>query len=131
MTHAGGRPTLLTPELQETLVSYVRQGAYDWVAAETVGIGRTTFYRWMAEGEAKPRGKYREFWVKVSRARAEARTLAETTVRRENPLAWLRYGPGREKAGQPGWTETHEITGSAGGPIEWVVTYPDKKTPPD
>ena len=25
----------------------------------------------------------------------------------------------------------HEITGGGGGPIEWIVTYPDKKTPPD
>src|SRR5262249_32610748 len=32
--HAGGRETLLTPELQQRIVSYVRAGAFDWVAAE-------------------------------------------------------------------------------------------------
>lgn len=29
---------------------------------------------------------------------------------RTNPLAWLRYGPGRERAGEPGWTESREVT---------------------
>ena len=39
-------------------------------------------------------------------------------VRRDNPLAWLRYGPGRERPGEPGWTESREILGQDGGPVK-------------
>ena len=30
-------------------------------------------------------------------------------VRKAQPLAYLPYGPGREKPGRPGWTESQEI----------------------
>ena len=37
-------------------------------------------------------------------------------MRRDQPFNWLRYGPGRERDGEAGWTESTEInhTGSIG-----------------
>jgi len=109
-----GRKTILTAEIQKKILGYIRQGAYDWVAAQACGIGSRTFYRWMSAGEKNANSPYRQFWQEVSQARAEARVLAEADVRKTQPFNWLRCGPGRERPGEPGWTEGHEITGPEG-----------------
>lgn len=121
-----GRKTKLTAETQQMIVSYIRAGAYSWVAAEAAGIGKSTFYRWMERGEAASSGLYHEFYEAVREARAQARVAAEMEVRRDNPFAWLRHGPGRERPGEPGWTESHEVSGADGGPV--VVTFDLEKT---
>jgi hypothetical protein len=99
-----GRPTVLTEIVMTRLVERIRDGAFDWVAAEAAGIGRRTFYRWMERGE---RGEeaFIELAVSVRQARAEARIGAEHWVRQHDPLSWLRFGPGRERRGRPGWTQ--------------------------
>ncbi len=111
-----GRRTKLTDELQQQIVSYIRAGAYDWVAAQAAGIGKTTFYRWIQAGE-RGRQPYAGFLVAVQEARAVARVSAEMEVKRDNPLAWLRNGPGKTKHGEPGWTEIHELSIAEGATI--------------
>jgi hypothetical protein len=66
----------------------------------------------MQRGTDETRGPYHEFAHAVRQARAQARVAAETEVRRLQPFHWLRYGPGRERLGEPGWTERqqHEVT---------------------
>lgn len=82
------RPTKLTPEAAQKIVALIRQGAYDWVAAQAAGINPATFRRWMAAGRAGNR-TYAEFAREVDRARAEARVLAEIEVRRAVRARWL------------------------------------------
>jgi hypothetical protein len=128
---SAGRPTKLTPETEQRFLSYVRAGAYAWVAAESAGFGRTTLYRWLEQGEADEAAglatPYREFRDKVRQAYADGRVAAEAKVRAADPLAWLRYGPGRERSGEPGWTNTGD--GQVGGPavtaIKIEVVYVD------
>jgi len=112
------RPTKLTPEVHRTIVEYIRAGAYDHVAAQAAGIAPSTFRRWLERG-APGRPPYRAFAADVAQARAQARVAAEIEVRRDHPLSWLRYGPGRERPGAPGWTQSvqHEHSGPEGGPI--------------
>ena len=95
-----GRRTKLSADVHQQVVAFIRAGAYDWVAAEAAGIGRSTFYRWLQRGERDGRSPYRPFAHDVRQARAQARVAAETEVRRDQPLAWLRYGPGRERPGR-------------------------------
>jgi len=47
-----GRPTKLTPELQERFVALVRAGNYIETVCNAVGIGSSTFYDWMERAEA-------------------------------------------------------------------------------
>ena len=105
-----GRRSKLTSEVHQRVVSFIRAGAFDWVAAEAAGIGKSTFYRWLDQGKNAASGIHHEFWEDVRQARAQARVAAETEVRRDNPLAWLRFGPGRERPAEPGWTQSHDVT---------------------
>ena len=89
------------------LIETIADGAFDWVAAEAAGIGRRTFYDWMRRGEAGEQ-PFAELLTAVRRARASARVGAERTVRKRDPLAWLRLGPGRERADEPGWTSPNK-----------------------
>ena len=99
----------LEPEIKRRVLEAIRDGAYDWVAAESAGIGVTTFFRWIQQGaEDATAGRataYRDFRDAVRRAQADARRETEVRVRKEEPLAWLMKGPGRDKPGEPGWTD--------------------------
>jgi 1,6-anhydro-N-acetylmuramate kinase len=115
-----GRKTKLSSELQAKICGYIRAGAYDWVAAQACGIDPATFRRWMhAGGQGSP--LYAEFCAEVMRAKTEARVVAENAVFKNAPFNWLRFGPGRERPGEPGWTQSQEVTGPEGGPIELVI----------
>jgi hypothetical protein len=98
-----GRKTLLTLEVEARIVDAIRQGAFDHVAAAAVGINPSTFYDWLKRGEAGDE-PFAEFSKKVMEARAAARQDAENRVHQKEPFNWLRYGPGRERPGEPGWT---------------------------
>ena len=110
------RPTLLTPERHKSIVAAIRAGSYDWVAAEANGISRETFRVWLRKGERARRKPYVAFAADVRAAKAQARLSAELEVRRDQPFNWLRYGPGRERDGEAGWTESTELrhSGSVG-----------------
>jgi hypothetical protein len=98
-----GRKTLLTQEAGEKILEALRRGCSDTVAAEGAGIGRRTFYDWLARGEAGE-GPFEVFLEMVLKARAEARGAAEIAVHDKQPLAWLLRSPGgRETADAPGW----------------------------
>ena len=113
-----GRKTLLTPDTSASICAAIRAGAFDYIAAEAYGVGRTTFYTWMQKGEDEAEDEiYREFRNDVEEARAQARLGAELEVRKGNALAWLRLGPGRDRKHAPGWTEQVEITGDDERPI--------------
>ena len=34
---------------------------------------------------------------------------------------WLRFGPGRQRPGEPGWTESRELLGQDGGPVRFTL----------
>jgi hypothetical protein len=101
-----GQSALLTlnPELRQQIVESIRGGSFDWVAARANGIPARTFYHWMERGESGE-AEFAEFWQAVQTARAESRLAAEQDVKRKEPLAWLMKGPGRDRPGEPGWTD--------------------------
>jgi hypothetical protein len=64
-------------------------------------------------------------------------------VKRTQPLAWLKSGPGRDRPGEPGWTERHEVVGRPEEPLTFTfdivkasggmlppIMRPDWKGPP-
>lgn len=120
-----GRKSKLTPELQAKIVQAILGGNYDYIAAQHAGIGETTFYRWLTEGEKPQSGVKREFWVAVKNASAQAEVrnvaLIETAATKNwQAAAWLLE---RQHNGRWGRKERQEHVGEGGGPV--VVTMAD------
>lgn len=112
-----GRPSKLDDHTHNGIVQAIRAGSYEWVAAVAFGIAAQTFRKWMRKGEDDPASDYGAFRAEVLEARAQARLAAETEVRKADPKFWLRCGPGKEKPGEPGWTDSLALTGADGGPV--------------
>jgi hypothetical protein len=120
-THAGapvGRPSKLTPETANRVVSVLRAGGYTETAASVAGVNTRRLREWMARGDPEgtdPRNApYREFAAAVTKARAEseARNVAIITraagtnwqaaawlLERTHPERWAR--PAQRVAAEP------------------------------
>jgi hypothetical protein len=101
------RAITLTAELQTQICAFVRAGGYPHVAAEAAGVPRAVFEDWMHRGATTTTGarKFRHFRAAVLQALAQARLAAEIKAFQDEPLAWLKSGPGKETAdNRPGWS---------------------------
>ncbi|WP_371604984.1 hypothetical protein OG345_41950 (plasmid) [Streptomyces sp. NBC_01220] len=90
----GGRPRLLSEEVEARLVAASRTGVAVELAAEMAGVSRSSFLAWMARGrnevEARDAGEeadpesdqYAALFVKVRTARATAAARAMANIRR-------------------------------------------------
>jgi len=107
-----GRRGLISAELIDIIAGHVLAGAFLGVAAEASGISARTLFAWLeigreVEDELRPADGFElhvELVGRLRAAHANARMTAETKVHDEDPLAWLRFGPGRERPDAPGWT---------------------------
>lgn len=95
----------LTPQIQASIVAFIRAGGFPRVAAESAGVPAEVFDHWLDLAE-RPRAakKYRDFASAVRQAAAHARLTAEIDTRAGKPLDWLRGGPGRPTPESDGWT---------------------------
>lgn len=66
-----GRPGKCTAQLTAAIADHIRKGVPRERAAALVGVGRTTFYRWMEEGETQARGLHKDFRDAVQGAENE------------------------------------------------------------
>jgi hypothetical protein len=106
-----GRPpgsVALTPDIQQTIIAFIRAGAFDYIAAQAAGLSPRTFQDYMARGEGRhptrrPTARLRAFAHAVRRAQAEARVVAETRVFQQRPHWWLTHAA-RTVPGHDGWT---------------------------
>ena len=122
-----GRKLKLDQELIEQVSLIIRQGNYAQTACEMVGIGTTTYYRWLETAEKDNAPKiYREFRDAIKRAEAQAEVRSVTRImqaadegtwqasawylERKHPTKWGRNDKLRQ-----------EITGADGAPLEVTI----------
>jgi hypothetical protein len=100
-------PSQPTPALEQQIAAFIRAGGFPHVAAEAAGVAARTFRRWLRCSN-KPESEpcYRTFAAAIRQAKAQARLRAEIAALEGKPLDWLKYGPGKETARNPGWTAT-------------------------
>lgn len=118
-----GRKPKLTPELQRQLVGAISKGYYIQTACQLVGIGESTFYRWLEQGEKAKSGPYREFWEALKRAEAYAEAKRVDNILKAGEMGdWKADAWYLERRYPERWArkERHEHTGKDGGPIEVV-----------
>lgn len=114
-------------DLQERICAFIRQGAYDYSAAEACGISRKTFFEWLARGEGQDKQRlgnrrYAEFARAVRRAQGEARVPAEIQIKKIDPKWWL-SSMHRDKPIEPAWsnpTKT-ELPSDGGQPLTILI----------
>jgi hypothetical protein len=51
MGRRNGRPSKLTPDVQDTICQHIELGQFQHIAAALAGISDETFWRWMRQGE--------------------------------------------------------------------------------
>ena len=98
----------ITEERRRQILTYIRAGVFDHVAAQSVGISPRTFRDWIARGEGRGQRlatpELARFAQEVRAAKAEARIAAEVRVYREQPGYWLSRAA-RTRDTAEGWTE--------------------------
>jgi len=67
-----GRPTKLTPELQEKLCMLLSVGNTIETSCTLAGISVETYYAWFNQGEANKSGRHFEFSEAIKRAKTSA-----------------------------------------------------------
>ena len=120
-----GRPSKLTPERMEQIVSVVRAGNYLEVAARYAGISTTTLYRWLQTADDPDADDiYREFRDAVESARAAAEirnvTLIQTAA---NDGTWQAAAWYLERTSWQRWGRRTMVTGDAGEAIKVEVDH--------
>jgi hypothetical protein len=106
----GGRHRLIeNPEIVRMVVSYIRAGAFDWVACEAAGIHQRTFLRAMQQGDEDDAAgldtSASRFWREVRHARAEARVAAEVEEEAHGAAQLVDEGSRPGAAGRTGLDE--------------------------
>src|SRR5205823_5588913 len=87
-----GRPSKLTPALEERILRAIKAGNHARVAAEYAGVHRATFHRWLERGD--PTGSdavdqpYRDFRAKLEQARAVAEARDVTLISKAAERDW-------------------------------------------
>jgi hypothetical protein len=101
----------LTSEITAKITAFIRAGGFPHVAAEAAGVPRETFEKWLFIGNPtgrkkgwKPHKLYTPFWLAIMEAKATARLTAEIQALKNDPVAWLKSGPGKDQPNNPGWS---------------------------
>lgn len=83
-----GRPSKLTPKVQQKLVDAIKSGNYYDAACSYAGIDYSTFRRWMEKGEQQRKGKFRDFCEAIKKAEAEAEIRIVALWQKQIPENW-------------------------------------------
>lgn len=133
-----GRPSKLTPEIQQELVKIIAAGNYIETAAAYVGINKSTLYDWLKRGarekqrlENNPRAKMRkseapfvEFSNAIEKALAQAEIRDVAIIGKAAEENWQAAAWRLERKFPERWgrkdKQSIELTGKDGNPIEMV-----------
>lgn len=78
----GGRPSKLTPEVQERIVAVIRANGYVETAASFAGIDQDTYHEWLKRGAREEKGIYKEFSEAINKALAEGEVRGIANIQR-------------------------------------------------
>ena len=87
-----GRPCKLTPDVQKRLHDALRAGIYIEYAVTYVGISKSTYYSWMAKGDADDAAglttEFSDFSHSIKRADAECKVRLLLLWQKQMPKNW-------------------------------------------
>jgi hypothetical protein len=110
------RPTKLTPELEEKVITSIKAGNFRNAAARWAGIDDSTFRRWMRRGTKARKGPLASFARRVLEAEkaAEMRCVALVMKAAAEDARHAEWWLERKYPQRWGRKQRHEITGKNG-----------------
>ena len=118
------RPTKLTPETSEAILTALSIGATYKDAAEAAGVEYATFNNWMQTGEQAKSGKFFEFFYAVRQTEARARLKYLSQIAKASEKDWRAALEYLKRRDRPNWGDNVDVT-SGGEKMEIVVRYAD------
>lgn len=130
------RPTKLTKELQQKIISALTAGNYQDTAAAYAGISTSCFYNWLERGKKerdrlaagekakKTEQIFLEFVDAIESARAQAEVRSVALIQKAaNDGTWQAAAWYLERSHPQRWGRLNrtEISGPEGGPIETKI----------
>jgi len=118
-----GRPSKLTPELQEKICGYIAEGNTIENSCAAVGISSGCYRQWMIKGREQKSGKYFTFLTAVKKAEAKAQARYVKIIHDASETTWTAaaWWLERKYPAQWGRKQRHEISGGD-KPIEIEAT---------
>ena len=128
-----GRKKILTKKLIEEAVKWIKAGNYACVVCEYLGIGESTWYSWLSEGEKYRKQLeeenpeintgneiYLEFAEAIKIAQSEAEIRNVTIIQTAAKDTWQAAAWYLERKHKDRWAnkQIQEHTGKDGGPIK-------------
>jgi hypothetical protein len=118
----GGRPTKLTPEVHDQVISLLRAGNYIETAAAVAGLSKQTIFNWLRWGAREETGIYADFAHAAERAMAEAEARDLERIKQATEWQAAAWRLERKFPDRWGRRERHEISGPDGRPITIAPT---------
>lgn len=115
--------TKLTPELTNRILDLLSQGHFVECICPAVGIGTSTFYRWLEQGEKQKKGIFRDFREAVKHTKAVTEVVIIDRIQKSDDwraAAWLAERLYPERWGR----KRIEISGPDGGPVPFSQMAP-------
>jgi hypothetical protein len=131
-----GRPSGLTPEIQETLCLALRNGNFVDTACIIAGISKQTFYTWAKLGNKEQPGEpHREFLDSIKKALAEAESSAILAIRGAGRFQWQALAWFLERRFRDKWAKNSDLgtatpNVNAASPMMTVTERPADYKPP-
>ena len=131
-----GRPTKLTKEIQQKIISALTAGNYQDTASAYAGISTSCFYNWLERGKKerdrliagekakKAEEIFVEFVDAIESARAQAEVRSVALIQKAaNDGTWQAAAWYLERSHPQRWGRINrtEISGPDGGPIETKI----------
>ena len=113
-----GRPTKLTPDVQELIVDGINAGLTFGLTCARAGVNPATFYRWLEKGETAKSGVYSEFCDAVERAKADSALRLVSQITLQAPTDWRAAAFMLERRFPDDYGKRTEVTGKDGGPVK-------------
>lgn len=122
--NAKGRPTKLTPKLQDDICLRLRAGNTRVASVESCGVRYQSFLNWLERGKEAGAGLYFEFFEAVKKAEADAEVVKVAIISKAANENWTAAAWWLERRSPQDWgrRDRHEISGVNGAPIQHQVS---------
>jgi hypothetical protein len=117
----GGRPTKLTPEVQEKLVQALQAANTRVAACAHAGISYSVFAKWMRQGKKARSGKFVKFVQAVRDAEARAQLTLVTQLRQLVADDWRGILALLGRRFPKDWAERQQVSTKLSGAVQAEV----------